>query len=287
MMQSVGPYQVIDLPPGRRTTPALLDFIYVKHCMYALLEVDVTTVRRAIEAHKAATGETLSFTGYMAYCLAHAVDQDKSVQAHLKGRKQLVLFEDVDVDMLVERKIGRGRAPMVHVIRGANRKSFPEIHREIRAVQEEPVPPGQGMAPWLRLLGTLPGPLVSLLVGFIGSMKRRNPARAVAQAGTVGVTAVGMFARGRAAGWGLAPAGHPIDLIVGGIAEKPAVVAGKVVPREILHLTLAFDHDVMDGAPAARFVNRLVELIECGDGLEEAAAESVRPSGRVTASVLS
>jgi pyruvate/2-oxoglutarate dehydrogenase complex dihydrolipoamide acyltransferase (E2) component len=28
-----------------------------------------------------------------------------------------------------------------------------------------------------------------------------------------------------------------------------------------------FDHDVVDGAPATRFVRRLVELIESGDGL--------------------
>jgi pyruvate/2-oxoglutarate dehydrogenase complex dihydrolipoamide acyltransferase (E2) component len=38
----------------------------------------------------------------------------------------------------------------------------------------------------------------------------------------------------------------------------------------MLNLTVAFDHDVVDGAPAARFVNRLVELIENGYGLEEA-----------------
>jgi pyruvate/2-oxoglutarate dehydrogenase complex dihydrolipoamide acyltransferase (E2) component len=39
--------------------------------------------------------------------------------------------------------------------------------------------------------------------------------------------------------------------------------------RQILHLTLVFDHDVIDGAPAARFTKRLVELIESGYGLDE------------------
>ena len=37
----------------------------------------------------------------------------------------------------------------------------------------------------------------------------------------------------------------------------------------MLSLTVAFDHDVVDGAPAARFVQRLVELIESGYGLAE------------------
>lgn len=271
-MPQVGPYQVVELPPARRNTAGLLDFVYVKHCMYGLLEVDVTTARQLMAAHKAKTGETLSFTGYLAFCLARAIDEDKSVQAQLKGRKQLVLFEDVDIDILVERKIGEKRVPMVHIIRRANHKTFAEIHREIRTVQDEPVPPGKGLPPFLRLLGDLPQPLVRLLVSVLRFRKRHNPVLAVARAGTVGITSVGMFARGGAAGWGLAPAGHPIDLIVGSMARKPAVVGDTIEPREFLHLTIAFDHDVMDGGPAARFVSRLVGLIESGDGLAAAAS---------------
>jgi pyruvate/2-oxoglutarate dehydrogenase complex dihydrolipoamide acyltransferase (E2) component len=56
---------------------------------------------------------------------------------------------------------------------------------------------------------------------------------------------------------------------VGGVAWKPAVVEGRIEPREILNLTVRFDHDVVDGAPAARFTRRLVELIESGYGLED------------------
>jgi pyruvate/2-oxoglutarate dehydrogenase complex dihydrolipoamide acyltransferase (E2) component len=39
----------------------------------------------------------------------------------------------------------------------------------------------------------------------------------------------------------------------------------------ILDLTVIFDPDVVDGAPAARFVHRLVELVESGYGLSEMA----------------
>ena len=42
----------------------------------------------------------------------------------------------------------------------------------------------------------------------------------------------------------------------------------------MLDLTVAFDHDVVDGAPGARFVKRLIELIESGHGLEEARQRS-------------
>jgi pyruvate/2-oxoglutarate dehydrogenase complex dihydrolipoamide acyltransferase (E2) component len=44
---------------------------------------------------------------------------------------------------------------------------------------------------------------------------------------------------------------------VGGIARTPAVIEERVELRDMLDLTVAFDHDVVDGAPTARFVKRL------------------------------
>ena len=61
------------------------------------------------------------------------------------------------------------------------------------------------------------------------------------------------------------------------MAWKPAVIEGRIEPREILNLTVMFDHDVVDGAPATRFVKRLVELIESGYGLDEMVARDDVP----------
>ena len=139
-------YRVVELPPSRRETHNYLDLYWWKHSIYALLEVDVTRTRQFIEDHKAQTGEALSFTGYLAFCLARAVDEDKSVQAYLKGRKHLVVFDDVDVFLPVERELGGTPAAIPYIIRRANHKSFLEIHREIRDFQSQPVPPGRGAA---------------------------------------------------------------------------------------------------------------------------------------------
>ena len=49
---------------------------------------------------------------------------------------------------------------------------------------------------------------------------------------------------------------------VGRILAKPAVVNDQVVPRKLMALSLTFDHRVVDGGPAARFLNTLRELIE-------------------------
>ena len=49
---------------------------------------------------------------------------------------------------------------------------------------------------------------------------------------------------------------------VGRIAQKPAVWEGQIAIRHMLVLSLTFDHRLVDGAPAARFLQRLSELIQ-------------------------
>jgi pyruvate/2-oxoglutarate dehydrogenase complex dihydrolipoamide acyltransferase (E2) component len=269
-------YRVVELPPARRQTHNYLDLYWWKHSIYALLEVDVTTARQFIEEHKAQTGEALSFTGYLAFCLARAVDADKSVQAYLKGRKHLVIFDDVDVFLPVEREVGATFAAIPYIIRRANHKSFLDIHREIRDFQTSPVPPSSGISAAFQRMMSTPWPLPRLFVRLIRAVSHRDPTRMVTAAGTVGVTALGMAGRG--GGWGLAPTGQSLLLIVGGITRKPAVIDERIEPRDLLDLTVAFDHDVVDGAPAARFVKRLVNLIENGYGLEESRHVAPAPA---------
>ena len=268
------PYQVVDLTPGRRLMINMLNLAAEKHSMIGLLEVDVSIPRQFVAEHKERTGETLSFTGFLVSCLARAVYENKEVQAYLKGRKQLVLFDDVDVGIMVEHKAGDKRALMGHVIKAANRKTFLEIHNEIRAVQAAPLPPNRGLPPWFRTAILLPQPLYRLFRTFIRWAVRRDPLIVISMGGTVSITSVGMFGAGHS-GWGIYPVTEVLGLVVGSIAWKPAVVDGRVEPREILHLTVMLDHDVVDGAPATRFVRQLIELIESGSGLVESEHESV------------
>ena len=55
---------------------------------------------------------------------------------------------------------------------------------------------------------------------------------------------------------------------LGGMAEEPVLMSGQISNHEFLRVTISFDHDIVDGAPAARFTQRLRELIERGYGLE-------------------
>jgi pyruvate/2-oxoglutarate dehydrogenase complex dihydrolipoamide acyltransferase (E2) component len=87
--------------------------------------------------------------------------------------------------------------------------------------------------------------------------------------GTVMVTSVGMFGNG--IGWGIPLAGYTLTVTIGGIGCRPSIYNGQLENREYLCLTVSFDHDIIDGAPAARFIQRFKELIESGSGLMQVA----------------
>lgn len=57
---------------------------------------------------------------------------------------------------------------------------------------------------------------------------------------------------------------HPEVAILGmgKIYDKPMVVDGKIEIRKVLPLSLSFDHRVVDGAEAVRFMNTVIQLLE-------------------------
>lgn len=253
-------YKVIPFPKARRLVIDAGRLGHRKHIVYALVEVDVTKARRYIREHKARSGETLSFTGFVIACLGRAVDMDKHVQAYRNWRNQLVIFDDVDVLTMFEIEMDGQKIPMPHTIRAANKMTFREIHEEIRATQAEP-----GSSQWSRLMRWFPS-LPTFVRDIAYWAVYKSPRLVKEYGGTVAVTAVGMFGKG--CGWGIGiPPRHTLGVTLGGISEKPGLVDGGMEIREYLNMTISFDHDIVDGAPAVRFTQRLKELIESGYGL--------------------
>ena len=77
---------------------------------------------------------------------------------------------------------------------------------------------------------------------------------------------------GAGGGWGIAFQLHTLSIVIGGITRRPILFQGRLVEREFLQLTVSVDHDIVDGAPAARVVGRLRELLLTGDGIHRAVA---------------
>jgi pyruvate/2-oxoglutarate dehydrogenase complex dihydrolipoamide acyltransferase (E2) component len=269
MRQKHVDYQVVPYPKLRRAIAVMLRSLQRTPMIHGLIEVDVTRAREFLREHKAKTGESLSFTAFLIACLAKAVDEHKAVQAYRKGRNQLILFEDVDVNTQIEHEKNGQKQAIVYILRAANRKTFRGIHHEIRAAQGENVAQAVEGIKALHALLSLPTFLLRIGYWVLWWFGRRSPQLMKKYFGTVSLTAVGMFGKGAG---GIPIAGQTM-MTVGGIGEKPGVVDGQIALREYLSLTLSFDHDLIDGAPAARFTGRLKDLIESGYGLFDSTEE--------------
>ena len=173
-----------------------------------------------------------------------------------------MLFDEVDVNTQIEREVRGRKWVMPYIIRAANKKTFRGIHDEIRAAQSKEVKDAHEYKQYEWYL---------LLPKFVRRLfwraLERSPHLTKRIAGTVGVTALGMFGQGGF--WGIPITTQTLLVTVGGIAERVRMIDGHPKAREFLSLTISFDHDIIDGAPAVRFTQRLKELIESAYGLEE------------------
>jgi pyruvate/2-oxoglutarate dehydrogenase complex dihydrolipoamide acyltransferase (E2) component len=279
MIQQHSENRVVPYPKAKRFLEAAIRVTNRKPMIHGLIEVDVTKARAFLRDHLAQTGESLSFTAFIMTCLGNAVDEHKDVQAMRKGSKHLIVFGDVDVLTYIEREVAGRQQIMPYIVRAANHKTFREIHHEIRAAQVQDIAKfemGGGKAMQL-----LPAALFLPYFWITTWIGRRNPRMWKRTWGTVMLTAVGMFGEG--AGWGI-PLSPPslCWITVGGIGQKREIVDGRNAIREYLSLTVSFDHNLIDGAPAARFTERFKELIESGYGLVDQEASAARPTGAPT-----
>lgn len=230
-----------------------------QHTVHGLVEFDITCARAAIRAHKAQTGETLSFTAFFLACLGKALDMNRHLHAYRSWRNQLIVFDEVDVNTLFEVEVEGKKTIRPHILRGVNKKSFRELHDEIRAFQQEHR--GSAEARFIDWFILLPEFARRTFLWFLF----KRPDLIKQYYGTVLVTSIGMFGAG--SGWGIPVPNHTLQLTLGGIAQKPGFFEGRIEAREYLSVTVSFDHDIVDGAPAARFTQRLKELVEAGYGL--------------------
>ena len=262
-MKSDSGYQIEKVPKSRKLIIENCEFALEKHRMLGLFEADVTNSRKMIHLYREKSGRSLSFTGWISACLGKAIDENKQVHALMIGDK-FIVFDDVNINILVETVIEDHAYPINYILRSANNKSVIEITNEIneaRKLREENVTEAKENRS-IKLLLSAPRFLRNLL---FWRKVRKNPNFIHERMGTVALTSIGMFAK--SGGWAIPLGLHAVNIAVGGISEKPGFVGENIEKREFLSLTVTLDHDVVDGAPATRFVSRFVELLETGYGI--------------------
>ena len=249
-------YTIKPFSGNRRMVAANAALAKEKSVIHLMTEVDIARPRQLMAEHRARTGEALSLTAYVVTCVARALDDFPDLNSVRLGRRLFVL-DDVTISVAIEREVGGESVPEPIAINAVNRKTYREVNDELRAAQRrpgEPIGSATGTA-WTRFIP-----------GFLLRLVTRLAYRDVGvwmQYGVVGVTSVGMFGSGTM--WLVPLAPSTITVSVGSIAKRPVMAEGVVHEREHLCLTFSFDHEIVDGAPAARFASRFAEVASSGD----------------------
>jgi pyruvate/2-oxoglutarate dehydrogenase complex dihydrolipoamide acyltransferase (E2) component len=260
-------YQTIPLTFNRRAVIASATVTKeLRNTIHCITEVDITELRRHLKEHYNKTGEKLSLTAYIVTCLAHVIKDHPLLNSFIKGNKQIIL-DDVTVSVLIEREIDNEKVPEPIGISKAQLKTFSQISQEIREAQnrsEGKIGSFSEMT-WIRLIPNF------LLKSFI-RIADRNIKMAKLY-GKVAVTAVGMFTRDSI--WFIPHGSATVLITVGGINQKFEQTGNISIEKEYLCLTASFDHNLVDGAPAARFMKQFTETIKEGKNIAPATEENL------------
>jgi pyruvate dehydrogenase E2 component (dihydrolipoamide acetyltransferase) len=190
-------------------------------------EVDATRLvelrTRLKEAYAEALGFAVGYNDLLIAICARALSEHRQMNSRLEG-DSIRLLDEVHVGLAVDTE----RGLLVPVVRHADRLGVVEIARHVREL--------------------------------VARAREGRSSPDELKGGTFTITNLGSYD---------IDAFTPIInlpecaiLGVGRIAPRPAVVDGQLAVRQRLWLSLTFDHRLVDGAPAARFLQRIAQLVQ-------------------------
>jgi len=165
----------------------------------------------------------VSYTDILVKAVAKALAEHSIVNSSLVG-EQIKIFEDINIGVAVATEKGL----VVPVIYNANKKSLKEVVASLNDLFEKAI---------------------------IGKLSKEE-----LTGGTFTITNLGMFGVEI-----FTPIINPPEtaiLGVGKVIEKPVIVNKEISVKPMMHLSLSYDHRVIDGAPAAQFLQKVKQFLE-------------------------
>jgi pyruvate dehydrogenase E2 component (dihydrolipoamide acetyltransferase) len=165
----------------------------------------------------------VSYTAIIVKAVAEALNEVPLLNSTLEGDR-IKMFEDVNVGVAVATENGL----IVPVIHNADKKPLEEIEAAIRELTEK--------------------------------AREAKLTKEELTGGTFTITNLGMYDVDF-----FTPIINPPEaaiLGIGKITEKPVASKGRIEIKPVLMLSLSYDHRILDGAPAAQFLQRVKEKIQ-------------------------
>lgn len=187
------------------------------------MEADVTDMARLIRALRDQTGKRLTYTHLLIKPIAATLKEWPTLNASFESGR-LIAFEQVNVGVAVSLEDGL----IVPVVHNADKKTQAEVESELDIL--------------------------------VSRAREGKLSLADVAGGTFTVTNLGMFEVDL-----FTPIINPPQVAILGVGragDRPFVLDGRICARITLPLCLSFDHRVIDGATAARFLKALVLRLE-------------------------
>jgi 2-oxoglutarate dehydrogenase E2 component (dihydrolipoamide succinyltransferase) len=195
-------------------------------------EVDMSAVmelrKRRKDAFKDRHGVNLGFMSFFTRAVVGALKAFPAVNAEIQGDEVVYKhYYDIGIAVGVEEGL------VVPVVRDANSKSFAALEREIGDL-------AQKARDGTLSLAELQGGTFTITNGGVYGSLMSTPILNTPQVGILGM--------------------HKIQ-------ERPVVVDGQISVRPMMYLALSYDHRLIDGGTAVRFLVRIKELLEDPEAL--------------------
>lgn len=195
-------------------------------------EVDMSAVmelrKRRKDSFKERTGVNLGFMSFFTRAVIGALKAFPSVNGEIQG-DEVVLKQYYDIGIAV----GAEEGLVVPVLRDADRKSFAQIEQGIGDLAKKA---REGTL----AIADLQGGTFTITNGGVFGSLMSTPILNAPQVGILGM--------------------HKIE-------ERAVVIGGQIVVRPMMYLALSYDHRLIDGSTAVRFLVRVKELIEDPEAL--------------------
>lgn len=219
------PYDGVRKAVGDHMVKSVSTAAHVTHMDTA----DVTDLwaKREVEKKEAEKqGIKLTFMAYILQVLCEALKKHPFLNAMLdEENREIIMRKYYNIGIAVDTEAGL----MVPVLKGADRKELFAIAKEIVELAEK------ARSRKINPMDFKGGTFTVTNVGSAGSGKFFTPVINFPEAAILGI---------------------------GMIEDTPVVRNGKVEVRKMMYLSLSYDHRILDGAEAARFMKTLKDLLE-------------------------
>lgn len=165
----------------------------------------------------------VSYTGILVKAVAQALEEHRNLNSTLDGER-IIIYEDINIGVAVAAENGL----FVPVVHNANEKSLVQV--------------------------------TSALKELVEKVRDGRLAKEDVSGGTFTITNLGMYGVDM-----FIPIINPPEaaiLGVGKTTEKPVVIDREMRIRPMVCLSLSYDHRIVDGAPAAKFLQKVKQILE-------------------------